>query len=66
MHQAAPMSRVQSARHLREDADRLPGVERAELHALAQVPPFDVAHCDEEKVVGRPRLVDRDDVRMID
>ena len=51
---------------VREHADRVRRVERAALQALAQVSTLDVAHGDEEEVLGRPRLVDRDDVRMVD
>ena len=60
------MGRIQGARHLREDADRVPRVQTAALQALFQVTPLDVAHGDEEEVLGRPSLVDRDDVRMVD
>ena len=66
MHEAARMGRIQGARHLREDADRVRRVQTAALEALFQVTPLDVAHGDEEEVLGRPGLVDRDDVRMVD
>ena len=46
--------------------DRVARVEAAALQARLQVAPLDVAHRDEEEVVGRPGLVDRDDVRMVD
>jgi len=41
-------------------------VEAAASEALFQVKPLDVAHGDEEDVLGHPGLVDRDDVRMVD
>jgi hypothetical protein len=41
-------------------------VQTAALEALFQVTPLDVAHGYEEEVLGRPSLVDGDDVRMID
>ena len=66
MHETARMGRIQGARHLREDADRVRRVQTAALEALFQVTPLDVAHGDEEEVLGRPGLVDRDDVRMVD
>ena len=66
MHETARVGRIQGARHLREDADRVRRVQTAALQALLQVTPLDVAHGDEEDVLGRPSLVDRDDVRMVD
>ncbi len=66
MHEAARVGRIEGARHLREDADRVRRVQTAALEALLQVTPLDVAHGDEEDVLGRPGLVDRDDVRMVD
>ena len=66
MHEAARVGRIQGARHLREDPDRVRRVQTAALQALLQVTPLDVAHGDEEDVLGRPGLVDRDDVRMVD
>ena len=57
---------VEGARDLRDDADRLRRIKAAALEPLPQVAALDVAHRDEEEVVGRPGLVDRDDVRMID
>jgi hypothetical protein len=66
MHETARVGRVQGARHLREDADRGRRVQTAVLEAPFQVTPLDVAHGDEEDVLGRPGLVDRDDVRMVD
>ena len=66
MHETARMGRIQGARDLREDADRVRRVQTAALEALLQVAPLDVAHGDEEEVLGRPGLVDRDDVRMVD
>ena len=66
MHEAARVGRIQGARHLREDADRVRRVQTAALQTLLEVTPLDVAHGDEEDVLGRPGLVDRDDVRMVD
>ena len=66
MYEAAPVGRIQCARHLREDSDRVRRVQTAASEPLFQVTPLDVAHGDEEEVVGRPSLVDRDDVRMVD
>ena len=66
MHEAARVGRIEGARDLREDADRVRRVETAAPEALFQVTPLDVAHGDEEEVLGRPGLVDRDDVRMVD
>ena len=60
------MGRVEGARHLRENSDRVRRVKAAALEAILQVTPLDVAHGDEEEVLGRPGLVDRDDVRMVD
>ena len=66
MHETARMGRIEGARDLREDADRVRRVQTAAFEALFQVAPLDVAHGDEEDVLGRPSLVDRDDVRMVD
>ena len=66
MHEAARVGAVQRARHLGNDADRVGRVQTAASQALFQVAPLDVAHRDEEEVLGRPGLVDRDDVRMVD
>ena len=66
MYEVARMGRVQGARHLRDDADRIRRIQTAALQALLEVTPLDIAHGDEENVLGRPGLVDRDDVRMVD
>ena len=66
MHKAARVGSIQGARHLREDPDRVRRVQTAALQTLLEVTPVDVAHGDEENVLGRPGLVDRDDVRMVD
>ena len=67
MHETARMGRIERARDLCDDADRIRRVQAAvPLEALLQVLPLDVAHGDEEEVLGRPGLVDRDDVRMVD
>ena len=49
-----------------EGADRVRWVQTAALEAPFQVTPLDVAHGYEEDFLGRPSLVDRDDVRMVD
>ena len=66
MDETAGVRGIQRARGLRDDADRIRRVEAASAQAPMQVTPLDVAHGDEEEVFGRPRLVDRDDVRMVD
>jgi hypothetical protein len=66
MHQAARMGRIEGARHLGEDPDRLVRIEAAPLQSLLQVATFDVAHGDEQEVLSRPGLVDGDDVGMVD
>ena len=66
MHETARMGRIQGARNLCEDADRVRGVKGAALHALLQVAPLHVAHGDIEEILRRPGLVDRNDVRMVD
>ena len=66
MDETARVRRVQGARDLCEDADRVRRVQTAALETLFEVTPLDVAHGDEEDVLGRPGLVDRDDVRMVD
>jgi hypothetical protein len=66
MHEAARVGRIQGARHLRENVCRVPRVQTAALQTLFQVPPLDVTHGDEEEVLARPGLVDRDDVGVVD
>jgi hypothetical protein len=44
MYEAARMGRIQRARHLREDADRIRRVQPAPFEALFQVTPLAVAH----------------------
>ena len=66
VHETARMGRIQGACQLCEDADCVRRVQTAALQALVQVTPLDVAHGDEEEIVGRPSLIDRDDVRMVD
>ncbi len=52
---------------LREEIDRALGLERAVLgHDLGQVRALDVAHREEEQAVLVSRLVDRDDVRVVE
>ena len=55
MDETARVSRIQSARQLREDSDRVRRVEPAVSETLVQVAPLDVAHGDEEEIVGRRR-----------
>ena len=66
MHETARVGRIQGARNLCEDADRVRRVQTTALQALFQVASLDVAHGDEEDVLGRPGLVDRHDVRVVD
>jgi hypothetical protein len=66
MDEAARVGGIERARHLREDPDRVPRIEAATLQALFQIRPLDIAHSDEEEVFGRPGLVDRNDVGMVD
>ena len=67
MDEAARVGSVECARHLRHDPDRFRRVHRAALEALPQILSLHVAHRDEEEIViRRPRLVDRDDVRVVD
>ena len=66
MHETARMRFIEGACDLCEDADRVRRVQTTALQALVQVTPLDVAHGYEEEIVSRPRLVDRDDVRMVD
>ena len=66
MHEAARVSRIEGARHLGEEAGRIRRVETTVSEAFLEVTPLHVAHSDEEDVLGRPSLIDRDDVRMID
>jgi hypothetical protein len=66
MHETARMGRVERACDLSDDADRISGVETPVLQALLEVAPLDVAHGDVKEILGRPGLVDRNDVRMVD
>ena len=66
VHETARVGCVQRARHLREQSRRVGRIEPAALQPVSQVAPLDVAHGDEEEVVRGPRLVDRDDVRVVD
>ncbi len=66
MHETARVGGIEGARHLCEEAYRVRRVQTAALEALSQVTPLDVAHGDEEEVLGRAGLVDRDDVGMVD
>ena len=60
------MRGVQGARDLGEDGDRLARVERPVPQTLLQVAALDVAHGDVQQLAALARLVDRDDVRMVD
>ncbi len=66
MHETACVGRIQGARQLREDTDRFGRIQAAMSESLVEVSPLDVAHRDVEDVFGRPSLVDRDDVRVVD
>ena len=66
MHEAARVGRIQGARNLYEDADRVRRVQTASVEALVQVTTLDVAHRDVEEVLRPPSLIDRDDVRVVD
>src|SRR5215211_7988581 len=65
MYETACMGRIQGARDLGENACRVPWVQTAPLQTIFQIASLDIAHGDEEKVLGRPSFVDRDDVRMV-
>jgi hypothetical protein len=63
---AAPMGRVQRGGDRPEQRDRPIGLERPLAHdQAAEVGPADVPHRDEQLPIGLPRLVDRDDVRVL-
>ncbi len=66
MHEASCVGSIQSARQLRECANRIRDVESTEPEAPVEVTSLDVAHGDEQEVVHPPGLVDRDDVRVVD
>ena len=58
---------VERVGDLRGDRDRARRLERAlATQQRLQVGPVDVAHRDEEAAVGLARLVDRDDVRVVE
>ncbi len=64
--EAARVGRVERARHLGEDPDRLPRLEPAVPQPLLEVAALDVAHGDEEQLAGLTGFVDRDDVGVVD
>jgi hypothetical protein len=66
MHETAGMCDIQGARHLRQDPRGLRRIQAPTPEALLQVAALHVAHRDEEVLLGRTRLVDRDDVRVVD
>ena len=67
MDQALGVGGVQRAGHLRHHGDRSPGRERPELpQVLTEVGPFDVSHGDEQEAVELSRVVDGDDVGVVD
>ncbi len=66
MDEATRMRGVESARHLGEDPDRFPRLERAVPQPLLEVRTLHVAHGDEEQLAELSGLVDRDDVRVVD
>ena len=62
----ASMGGVEGAGNLRQQLDRVLGVERALAQALLEVRALDIAHGDEKQAVGLAGLVDGDDVRVVD
>jgi hypothetical protein len=66
MHETTRMRRVEGARDLCENADRARRFEATFLQAAFEIAPLHVAHRDEEAAFGRSRLVDRNDVRVVD
>ena len=67
MHEAVGVRRVERAPDLRDDLRRPLGVEAAlGTHERAQVGPVDVAHDDEQHALALARVVDGDDVRVLD
>ena len=67
VHEIALVCRVERACGLLEDVERSTDVERAfTLDQRLQVSALDIAHRDEELTVRVARVVDRDDVRVVD
>ena len=66
MDEPTGMGEIERARDLGQQVDRLRGRQGALPEPGPQVGPFDVAHRDEQVPVGLARLVDRNDVRMVD
>ena len=61
------MGGAERARHGRDDVEGALGVERAVLlEQVLRVGPVDVPHRDPEDAVFLARLVDRDDVRVVE
>ncbi len=60
------MRGVERARELLDEEDRVADPEAAALQNLLEVRAADVAHGDVQQTVGLARVVDRDDVRMVD
>ncbi len=57
---------VERARHLRDDPGRDGRLQAAVGESALEVAPLDVAHGDEQEVLGLARLVDGHDVRVVD
>ena len=65
MHETARMSRIEALATCARISIASAGSRRPSWRAF-QVTPLDVAHGYKEDVLGRPSLVDRDDVRVVD
>ena len=66
VHQPAFMRGVERVRDLRADRDRPLGTGRVLAQELPEISPFDVAHGDEQLPRHLARVIDRNDVRVID
>jgi hypothetical protein len=66
VHEPASVRRIERARYLRDERKRLRGGKRPIPEQLLEVLPLDVAHRNEDAPVGLARLVDRDDVRVVE
>jgi hypothetical protein len=65
MHQAFFVRRIQRRSDRRDDRERPLRFERSLTEHLAEVRAIDVLHRDEEPTLSLVRVVDRDDVRML-
>ncbi len=66
MHDAAPVSGRERARHLRADIDRLTNGDRLALHLLPERLPRDELGDDERAAVDLADVVDHEDVGMVE